>query len=469
MRMNDLYGQFSQASRRYEIPMRNAEDAITKAQRQELKLSQEIATCLQKIASVQIDENPALDADLRRQIQLRGEEEQTLRQDLARTEAEIEHLSARANALAGQMESLERSLAGSLEADPNHAQILKDLTTARDEDAQRAVQYREILDEVDRKEPAFKDNELMMYLVRVGYGTDAYARRGLFRYLDRWIAGLCNFDANRPSQIMLADLRAANEEQRAGATSVIPDLNRRLQLRRQELEEELGLPALRADLKATRAAVSTQKDRANTLQDGLAAYRAKKDSRYLQATEALAAILNNESPDELVARVRQTPSGEDDGSLSVLFEHQHELDAVRVRIPQLKAEYERTRTQYQRAKELEREVRSSGVVTKDHDYRDVDVDALVTGYVLGSLSQIRVLDELEEHKVPIPRVEYDDTSSSWGGSLGSSYSSGRSTSSGSSSSRRSDDSSWGSSSSGSDGFSTSSSDGGGSYSTSDSF
>lgn len=469
MRMNDLYGQFAQASRRYEIPMRNAEDAITKAQREELKLSQEIATCLQKIASVQIDENPALDADLRRQIQLRGEEERTLRQDLARTEAEIEHLSARTNALAGQMENLERSLAVSLEADPIHAQILKDLTTARDEQAQLEVQYREIRDEVDRKEPAFKDNELMTYLVRVGYGTNAYGRRGLVRYLDRWIAGLCNFDANRPSQTMLADLRAANEGRRAGSTSVIPDLNRRLQLRRQELEEELGLPALRADLTDIRADVATQKDRANTLQDGLAAYRAKKDTRYRQATEALAAILNNESPDELVARVRQTPSGEDDGSLSVLFEHQHELDAVRVRIPQLKAEYERTRAQYQRAKELEREVRGSGVVTKDHDYRDVDVDALVTGYVLGSLSQIRVLDELEEHKVRIPRVQYDDTSSSWGGSSGSSYSSGSSTSSGSSSSRRSDDSSWGSSSSGSGGFSTSSSDGGGSYSTSDSF
>lgn len=464
MRMNDLYGQFSKASRNYEIPMRNAEDALTQAQREELEFRREIAACLQNIAAIQIDENPALDADVRRQIELRSEEEQAIRQALASAEAEIEHLTAKSSALAGQVEGLEKSLAETLSADETYRQILRELTAAGQEESERAEQYKEICDEVKRKAPAFQSNELMTYLVRIGYGTETYTRRGLFRYLDRWIASLCNYDANRPNQIMLADMGGANEELRGRFTSVLPDLKRRLQARHEDLEAQQGLRPVRTELNSINAFIATKKARANSLQDDLSTYRMKKDKRYRQATDTLAAILNNESADELVARVRQTPSGQDDNALSNLVDLQRKIEAARARMIQLKSEHERTSAQYQRAKDIERQIRGDAAVTKDYEYRGVNVDALVTGYVLGTLNQSDVLNDVREHQSRIPKVEYETPSSSmgwpspnYGGSAGSSPARKQE----SSPSRESDDSP--------SVFSTTDSAGGDTYSTTDSF
>jgi hypothetical protein len=467
MKLNELHNHLSKISRHYEIPMRNAENAIAQAQRLELEMTRETVGLLRKIANIQISESTDLDETVRQQIQLRAHEEQGLRRELVTIEAEIGCLTTQLQYMAVQIEGLETRFADQVESDDTLSRVSREIEIAERFDKEREAQYIEIREEVTRKAPAYRENEFLMYLVRIQYGTPAYTGGLLLRYFDRWVARLCSFDLNRSNQIILAEMESTNEENFKSHTSPIIDLQRRRKSRQQELEGGLGLPALRADYSSLEASIATRKDRANVIQERLAIYRKKEDPHYLAATEALTEILKKQSPDEILAIVQQTPSDLDDQSLCEVMKNQRKIQAIHSRIPQLQNEHERTRIHYHRAKEIEREVRTSSLVTNEYDYRGIDVDALVAGYVLGSLQPSDVLRTIREHQSLIPQVVEDDVSTDWSRSVGTGGSRVGSSSRSSYPSQTNDDSS--SNRSSTDIFSTSSSDGGGSYSTTDGF
>lgn len=413
MQMNELHNHFSKASRGYEIPMRNVENAIAQAQRLELELTRESVNLLKMIASVQISDNPQLDDAVQNHIKQRAHEEQRLRMDLVTIEAEIGCLISQLRDMGILIEGLETQFALKIESDEAYAQISREIEIAEAQDHERKLQYLEIREEVSRKAPAYRDNELLVYLVRVQYGTPAYSRWGIFRYLDSWIARLCNFDLNRNNQIILGEMDSANESNCNSHVSPVMALQLRRSARQREIEGGLGLPSHRADYTSLEASIAKRKDRANAIQDGLAKFRKQEDPHYLAATEAMAELLQRKTPQEILEIVQQTQSDLDDQSLSDVIEIQRKIQAIQTRIPQLKVEHEQTRVQYQRAKEIEREVRASSRVTNEYEYRGIDVDALVSGFVLGRLQPSDVLRDIQEHQSLIPVTVEDNDSKGW--------------------------------------------------------
>lgn len=162
----------------------------------------------------------------------------------------------------------------------------------------------------------------------------------------------------------------------------------------------------------------------------------------------MAELLQRKTPQEILEIVQKTQSHLDDQSLSDVIEIQRKIQAIQTRISQLKVEHEQTRIQYQRAKEIEREVRVSSRVTNEYEYRGIDVDALVSGFVLGRLQPSDVLRDIQAHQSLIPRVVDENDSKGWSSPY-SNENSPRNTSP--------------------DVFETSASNGGDSFSTTDSF
>lgn len=71
------------------------------------------------------------------------------------------------------------------------------------------VNRRELQEECASKLVPYRRNKLYVYLRSVQYGTDAYQRSGLIRFLDGWIARLCNYHVNLQNELTLLAMQDA--------------------------------------------------------------------------------------------------------------------------------------------------------------------------------------------------------------------------------------------------------------------
>lgn len=114
----------------------------------------------------------------------------------------------------------------------------------------------EIEQDSSKKMPAYDASSLFRYLYDRGYGTQAYKHRGLTKRMDRWLAKKIDFLKAKQSYEFLRktpeQMRKIIAEDREALDTVMDELERR----RDEVAEEVGLPARIAaaqELEETRA------------------------------------------------------------------------------------------------------------------------------------------------------------------------------------------------------------------------
>lgn len=448
-------------TRQYETPLRDIERRLAEATNHELAIEQEIAARLAEIAGMQVDGHAELCSDARHQLKLRADEEQSMRDQLHTVEQGIVALMQNTAAAREAVNQAKAKVREMLSDDAEFLEVADEHDAAAATHKLLLVSYGDTVLECKRKLPAYEQDPLHQYLVGREYGTPQYKRTGIVRYLDRWIANLCNFDANRPNEMMLRTMLESIETGSRERVERLTVLRANLDARVAVVEKANDIEGLQHRVAKLEKDTEAQKKRANSIHAKLDEYAEKRDVRYVKARELMAAFLRTETPAELTRRVSLTPDTADDDLAREVMTLQQKLKEHKTAYSDLHAARAAAEKDYQRAKNLERELRSNSYTSSRYEYsRGLDLSDLVVGYMAGRMSLDSATAQVRQHRQEVEEYTYPTSSRSSSSTSSSGWSSSRSSSSWSSSS---------SDSSSSDSFSSSSSFGSDSYSTSDSF
>lgn len=388
--------------RGYERRLRDIEHELSEAAARELRLEQEIALKLAGIAGLHVDQLHGLEREAQEALRLRGEEESALRRGLEAAEAEIAAALDQAEASQQEILGARKQVAEALARDADFKQAL----AQREQEGRRQREpsaMRELRQECERKLAAYRQDARYAYLAAAGYGTEAYRRSGLVRFLDGWIAKLCNYHANRSNELTLLAMREQLDREEKEGGERMQALNGALARMTAEQEKAVGLDKLMAALGRQEAGIRAGKQRAKEIQARLASYADKSDPRYREARSLVAMALKSHSEEELMAHVRQTPGGADDALAQGAIALQSELRTLRGRIAALEAERQAASADYGRAKELERTLRQPGYAGRRYEYRPgLDMASLIMGYMAGSLTIGQAADAIGQYRQDAP-------------------------------------------------------------------
>ena len=428
----------------YEQKLGAIEHRLSEAATQELRLEQQIAVKLAEVAGLQLEQIHSLEQEARHVLQLRDDEENELRGRLQKVEKTIAALLEKIDAHQAAIRKAKKQAADSLAQHAEFNQTLARYEEEKKRQSTTAFHMRELEEECARKLAGYRQDARYAYLVAANYGTDAYKHLGIVRYLDSWIARLCNYHTNRRNELTLL----AMQEELARAESLgrqrLQSLNDTLAAITAAAETSAGLDVLNAELVRLKEDVKTEKQRAKEIHAQLVPYVSKNDVRYRQARSIVAISLQSHSAEELMKRVRRTSGLVDDALAREVIELQSALKQQRDRIAALERERNAAKAEHQRAKELEYTLRQPVFSGGRYVYGSgLDLGSLLMGYMAGRLTLDQATHEIAQYRQEVGEdYPYSHLSSDWG---------------------RADDDSLSSV------FSTSDYSGGGDYSTSDSF
>lgn len=445
MRGSEIIQRFERGSLSFDHALREVDREISAEKSARLNKEQRIAGLFTQIAALHLP--IAADYDQRNENLLAErviEEKKTL-EALLEVESKIAGHITVVEALVQKQADAERLVEKALSENADYLSAMDEKRAIEAAISAFDLHASELRAECAGKLPAYEGHSAYRYLQARGYGTPGYRAGKLVRLLDGWVAQHCNFAENHRQQTLLEQMGPAIEAREQRLKEDLTGLVRLIHRLSTETEDALGLSAACDALDAAQARLTELKNQARRLRAVLKDFADEEDEIARSIKAGICKALKNESMISLRKCIKRTESREDDALLDQIETLQATLAQHDERIGSLETKRRVIDQNRDRAKRIERKMRdryrASGQYRVD---RGADLEGLITGYALGTLSESQALGQAERE------IRREEPSSS----TYSSSSSGSSSFGGSSSGFGSSDSFGGS---------------GGSYSTSDSF
>ncbi len=256
------------------------------------------------------------------------------------------------------------------------------------------------------KTPAYERDPFFAYLSGRRYGTRAAAGNPLSRRLDRWVAGVTDYEAVRGRYDLLNALpghaESALDGDRKALAVATPPLER---LEAQVIERNGMTPVLEqgerlyAEREKARKALREAEAALRALTEELAALHDERGSYYEKAIDGIEDYLEGRSLDELVAMARETGDPRDDVLVAELREVAAHLADLRARLAECREERSRLASRLNELEELrDRFEREDWNGRRSRFDRSLDMDALLLGFLAGRHSSRRVYRTLRRHQ-----------------------------------------------------------------------
>lgn len=320
-------------------------------------------------------------------------------------------VDAAAEALAEEESAVQRRL----ERDDEFQQLLEASRVLASK-VERAEEKASVAvgDRLQKGQP-YEQDPLFMYLWNRGYGTAGYGGRGLFRWLDGWVAAVCRYEPMRQQYWMLNEIP---KRLRGHAERLQTDAEASLEaLAAYETEAAVaaGLPELKEAL-ATAEAQQDTADRAleasenelRSLRDIESRFALGTDEWMQQALQALAQAFDAESDAELARLAQTTPTQEDDELVRELADLRQEETDLRADLREHQGTRNRVSSQVHELENLRRRF-------KQHRFDDLRssfgnerlVRAVLQEFLKGAISGAGVWDTLRRQQ------RYRDVGGAW--------------------------------------------------------
>lgn len=367
-------------TRQYQTALDQCDQMCAAGGREELRLQREIAQCLQRFAAVQLEQVDVLAPAISRELELRGAEEQALREELGTLRARLEQQRASLDAAktASQTPQLAPADAG--------AEARDLLARALAAQAEHLALQTELSQEILRKLPAFSQDPVYAYLKKQGYGEPSYQGKGLDAMVDRWMAGFSRFAANRRNEQALLAMQtelALRTDQHQQA----------VQVARQAVPRPGTQDDVTARLAPIERAIQEDEERLRRIRTQLDAYAARSDARYLQASRMLAESLAGRPIEALAQLARNSATPDDDALVRQLDALQDELAKQRREQVQTGTARKQARAELACFAELLEALQTARWHTQNGEALCAGLDpaALLARYLDGGLSRDEVL------------------------------------------------------------------------------
>lgn len=211
-----------------------------------------------------------------------------------------------------------------------------------EEKAREAQQSRE------EKGAVYESDQLFSYLWKSSYGTSDYQTNPLTRFLDKWVANLCDYNDARPNYAMLLEIPIRLNEHAERARKVAEGEFDKLKTLEENALIEDGIPALRDAVEAAQEAVDETDDKIKQMEQEIrglmekrAGFLAGEDIQFHQALDTLAIALEKENLDSLFRQARSTPGARDDMLVNELYENDQRLEQLQLTLADYKRNHDK--------------------------------------------------------------------------------------------------------------------------------
>lgn len=343
------------------------------------------------------------------------------REEILGLQRDVNRYTDALNRLGDERERLVALVDADLRALPGWDALLESarVAHARVDAAER--RHETALLERSEKVPAYEADTFFGYLHSRKHGTASAVGNVLTRRLDAWVARVIGYEESRADYEALQELPGYAASVRDAERAHLDEVSRAIHARRTLVADEHGLTqVLRqgdevyAKREEAIAALRAAEERHLMLEEEAADVDDTRGSYHVRALAELQEYLEGQAPAELVEKARSTDDPRDDAIVGELAEIAAGLDAAH---NDLKTLREARSTALRRLKEL-KELR--------HDFErqdwngsrsrfsgDLDVDALLLGFLAGRTSSGALRRQLQHHQHFQPRE-----TNAWGGGGG---------------------------------------------------
>lgn len=281
--------------------------------------------------------------------------------------------------------------------------------------------------ERDERTPAYDRDPLFSYLSRRRFGTATPAGGPVTRSLDRWVAGVMQYDDARAKYDFLNALpdhaAAVLAEDRAALAEAAPPL---AALESRVIDRNGLTPVLErgdrlyAERDEARRALREAEAALHELTDEMAALQDERGAYYESAIDGLEAYLEGRTLDELVAMARATGDVRDDVLVADLADIDARLDTLRTELAAHKARRARLDDRLAGLEDIRDRFEADDWNGRRSRFDDgLDINALLLGYIAGTHSSGHV------HRVLGRNHSFLPVGDSFGpGGIGGGFSSG---------------------------------------------
>lgn len=340
-------------ARHHENILTDYQTGLGKAYAQDLLLQQDIIADLRDVQGGPID-YPALEPQVRHALQERPRHEAKWGEQLDRAEQDIAQLLREFRDLVSQREQRMPQVWRNYVQQPVFIEMTRQTQELQQAHGRLRDAHSQLVEERDRKMPAYESNQFYVYLRSRRYGTDDYSRGKLFRQLDDWLANKVNYRENRRNELVLRSMPDDVE-------TLLDDYITRLQAI--EDQNSANWNAATSDLQGDASAlrrtllakqIVAAKQRANAAYDELEAFTRAEDSLAQDIEQWLGAQTGDRDlPEVLEAMIEDGV-----GHHATLVRHWDALSTLQARIESLNESTDQAMADYNHAKELEWSLRN---------------------------------------------------------------------------------------------------------------
>ncbi|KQV90555.1 hypothetical protein ASD15_00205 [Massilia sp. Root351] len=415
MLASEFTAAIAENTRIYQGKLESCDQRTADASRDQTALEQKIAGLLRQVASLHLEGGQNIAAEVERELAFRADEWQALRAELQTVNSDVANHVAAIRQRGAEIREAALRPGAHLDA----AQVLQAARERyqRAEDAHQALlaMNAELETEIVSKLAGYRSDPLYVFLREAGYRTADYRRSGAQTVKDDWIAGLCNFDANRRNENILLAMQQALPARAERSAQALADARAQLDALSFAPPPPTIAERIAQAVAPLEAALAQADERLRRVRAGLAEYAACTDARYRRAQELQAASLKSLPIAELIAQARATPSPEDDKLVLEVVNLQDKLAGSRRDYERALAARQHAEEDAQRAEALEADLRRGGFIdTREIDFRDgLDLPPLIGRYMNGELSLGGFTLELQQFARELrPKFRYSETA--WG-------------------------------------------------------
>jgi hypothetical protein len=315
--------------------------------------------------------------------------------DAERLEKDLDRITVTLNEKVEQREELEKVVAERLEKDDEFQRLSKEALVAEKELERNERRVGDMQQEAAEKLPSYEKNALFQYLHKRGYGTSGYAKSGLTKRLDGWVARMIDFNRARRGYEFLRvtpELMAQEVGRRRDQFNALMELVEACEDRHSDavgltsvMREGQELGKARDNLVAD---MSKQQERMDKQRQELALLASSRNEYYEQAVARMREFLAGLESWRLEHASRATPEPQDDQIVAEVNWISEEVEKTKQHVAELTSEQEIWKRRVYELQDIWLRFRRA-----DYDsarsmfHPDFEIEGIVESFVRGQMSR----------------------------------------------------------------------------------
>ena len=255
-----------------------------------------------------------------------------LNQKVIDSENERKILHEKSSAIATQLADAEANTQKNLKNDADY-QSLFEATQQTDSIADEAeLKAQQSSQDMAAKGQPYVDDELFIYLWNRKFGTTEYRSNFVTRFLDKWVAGLINFEPARQNYWNIQEIPKRLQQHAEYVREQSEEAIEKLKAYETNKMEAAGVLQLQVNYEQSRVDIDQHDTNIEKLENSLndrllvrSRFSSAQDPEMAQALKILSSAMQHQSLQNLQKSVFATPSMRDDSLVNEL--HQYQLNA----------------------------------------------------------------------------------------------------------------------------------------------